>query len=195
MVDASELSSQILLIFIGLSKICVISRYYDGRPRSFCWPILDAFFQLLASIVLTDSINQCFAGRKQFVIYNSLPISPDTHYTFTWHLLWCQPVFCNSLRSVLLLRPFFAQYRRTWFIFHRPQSIFSEIGSISFRFFSDSQMETRSIKFFSVTCGTQASSFLMYSAFCKWFRTIFWSTFRSITCILINIITYLQIIT
>ena len=54
-------------------------------------------------------------------------------------------------------------------------------GSISFRFGSDSQMETRSIKFFTVNSrGTQVSSFFWYPVLCKWFKTVLWSMFSSV---------------
>lgn len=50
-------------------------------------------------------------------------------------------------------------------------------GPISFRFSSDSQLGTRSIKFFIViSYGTQVSSFFWYSVLCKWF----WSILRSV---------------
>ena len=54
-------------------------------------------------------------------------------------------------------------------------------GSISFRFSSESQMETRFIKFFTVnSCGTQVSRFFWYPILCKWFKTVLWSMFSSV---------------
>ena len=53
--------------------------------------------------------------------------------------------------------------------------------SISFRFSSDSQMEIRSIKFFTViSCGTEVSSFFCYPVLLKWFKTVLWSMFNSV---------------
>ena len=54
-------------------------------------------------------------------------------------------------------------------------------SSISFRFSSNPQMETRSIKFFTVnSCGTQVSSFFLYPVLWKWFKTVLWSIFSSV---------------
>ena len=57
--------------------------------------------------------------------------------------------------------------------FSSPVIIRFKNGSISFRFSSDSQMESRSIKFFTVNwCGTQVSSFFWYPDLCQWFKTV-----------------------
>ena len=65
--------------------------------------------------------------------------------------------------------------------FSSPVIIRFKNGLISFRFSSDSQMETRSIKFFIVnSCGTQVSSFFWYPILCKWFKTVLWAIFSSV---------------
>ena len=65
--------------------------------------------------------------------------------------------------------------------FWSPVIIRFKNGLISFRFSSDSQMETRSIKFFTVnSSGTQVSSFFWYPVLCKWFKIVLWSMFSSV---------------
>ena len=56
--------------------------------------------------------------------------------------------------------------------FSSPVIIRFKTSSISFRFSSDSRMETRSIKLFTVnSCGTQASSFFWFPVLCIWLAT------------------------
>ena len=65
--------------------------------------------------------------------------------------------------------------------FSSPVIIRFKNSSISCRFSSDSQIETRSIKFFTVnSCGTQVSSFFQYPVLCKWFKTVLWSMLSSV---------------
>ena len=65
--------------------------------------------------------------------------------------------------------------------FSSPVIIRFKNGLISFHFSSDSQMETRSIKFFTVNSrGTQVSSFFWYPVLCKRFKTVLWSTCSSV---------------
>ena len=66
--------------------------------------------------------------------------------------------------------------------FSPPVIICLKNSSISFRFSSDSQMKTRSIKFFTVnSCGTQVSSFFWYPVLCQCFKTVLWSMFGTAT--------------
>ena len=133
----------------------------NAFPIDQFWP----FFlnRLLQSHQLLTVESQIYdlARFEQLMMNNFSPIPPNTQH----HLPWRQYGLCNRLQPYVVH-------------FTSPAVIRLKNGSISFRFSSDSQMETRSIKFFTVnSCGTQVSSFFWYPVLCKWFKTVLWSMF------------------
>ena len=102
---------------------------------------------------------------------NSFPISPNTQH----HLPWRQYGLCNRFWSFSGLRP-----RSFSHIIVVRDPLFIARNH-SFRFSSNSQMETLSIKFFTVnSCETQVSSFFWHPVLCKWFEIVLWSMFSSV---------------
>ena len=106
---------------------------------------------------------------------NSFPIPPNTQH----HLLGVNTGFATICEAYPGFdHDLFRKLLSYVIHFSSPVIIRLKNGLISFRFNSDSQMETRSIKFFTVnSCGTQVSSFFWYPVLCKWFKTVLWSMF------------------
>ena len=109
---------------------------------------------------------------------NSFPILPNTQHHLPrrqyglCNLCEASPSFDHDLFRTLLS-----------YVIHFSSLVIIRFknGSTSFRFSSDSQMETQSNKFFTVnSCGTQVSNFFWYPVLCKWFQTVLWSMFSSV---------------
>ena len=145
------------------------------------WTILAVFFNRLLqshSLLTAESRINGLSRFEQLMMNNSFPIPPNTQHHFPWR----QYGLCNRLWSFSGLRPRSFSYIivvRDPFFTGRNHSFQKLLDFVLFS--SDSQMETRSIKFFTLNSrGTQVSRFFWYSVLCEWFKTVLWSMFSSI---------------